>query len=173
VRRSRFSGASPSQKPPEVLRRSARKRERLKVDPKTSDRMRGVRRFGTRPELALRRWLWRAGFRFRCGNRDLPGTPDIVNRANKWAIFVHGCFWHGHRGCRAASVPKRNRDFWLKKIADNKRRDARKARALRKLGFCVTTVWECRIKILERQGDVDLSDTFVATLRRPRRTAEV
>lgn len=127
--------------------------------------MRSVRQFGTGPELALRRWLWRAGVRYRCTNRDLPGTPDIANRAEKWAIFVHGCFWHGHRGCRAATVPKRNRQFWLEKIADNKRRDARKAAALRKLGFSVATAWECKIKKLQRKSGTGLIDSFIATLR--------
>lgn len=161
---------SPSRKPPEPPRRSARKPVRLKVDPETSDRMRLVRQVGTAPELALRRWLWRAGIRFRCSNRDLPGTPDIVNRTGKWAIFVHGCFWHGHGGCRAATVPKRNRQFWLEKIEANKRRDARKVRALRKLGFSVTTVWECKIKALQRRPGADPINSVVATLRRRRRT---
>jgi DNA mismatch endonuclease, patch repair protein len=126
--------------------------------------MRGIRQSGTEPELALRRLLWRAGIRFRCSNRDLPGTPDIANRAGKWVIFVHGCFWHGHRGCRAATVPKRNRRFWLEKIEDNKRRDMRKARALRKLGYAVATVWECKIKALRNKPEARLTDSFLATL---------
>lgn len=111
------------------------KRVVVPVDPVTSARMRRVRRAGTTPELIVRRIFWNGGVRFRCGARDLPGTPDLANRRRRWAIFVHGCFWHLHPACKAATVPKRNRRFWSQKLAANRRRDAAKMRALASVGY--------------------------------------
>lgn len=88
----------------------------------------------------------RAGIRFRTNCADLPGSPDLSNRRRRIAVFVHGCYWHHHTGCKYATVPKRNRAFWLAKLEANKRRDRRKARELRKLGFKVVTVWECETR---------------------------
>lgn len=140
----------------------------LIVDAATSNRMRGIRRIGTSPELTVRRWLWRAGVRFRCHNKDLPGSPDIANRARSWAIFVHGCFWHGHKGCRAATMPKRNRRFWRAKIVANRLRDARKLRALRSRDFSVVVLWECEIKSLEKARSQRRIDHLIAPIRRRR-----
>jgi DNA mismatch endonuclease (patch repair protein) len=108
--------------------------------------MKTVRQRDTKPEIAVRRLLWSAGARFRTCPRDLPGRPDIANKGARWAVFVHGCFWHGHRGCKLATVPQSNRAFWQEKLASNRRRDARKALALRRLGFLVFVVWQCELR---------------------------
>jgi DNA mismatch endonuclease (patch repair protein) len=103
----------------------------------------------TKPELAVRSLLHRLGYRFRLHRKDLPGTPDLVLARHRVAIFVHGCFWHGHR-CKADKMPKSRTDYWGPKIEANKARDARKARQLRKLGWRVLSVWECELKQPER-----------------------
>lgn len=136
------------------------------VDPRTSERMRRVRQRHTKPEVALRKLLWSLGMRYRCNDRSLPGSPDIVNRNGKWAIFVHGCFWHGHDGCRKATVPKRNTVFWLDKISTNRARDVRKADALRALGFQVVTVWQCEIDAMAKGGWPNASPQLINLLRR-------
>ena len=112
-------------------------------DPSTWRRMTQQRRGGTRPEVAVRRLLHALGHRFRIGNRDLPGSPDIANRSRKWAVFVHGCYWHGHAGCERATVPKRHREFWLQKFRENRARDVRKGQELEDLGYRVSVFWEC------------------------------
>ena len=103
-------------------------------------------------ELTVSRALSRLGVKHRRNVDDLPGTPDLSNKTRRWAIFVHGCFWHGHRNCTKTKggsggrIPASNRAFWAAKIADNRRRDARKARELRKRRFRVLTVWECQTR---------------------------
>jgi DNA mismatch endonuclease (patch repair protein) len=129
----------------------------LQTDAKTSARLGRVRQHGTAPELAVRRVMTRLGHRYRTTNRDLPGSPDLANRTQRWALFVHGCYWHAHRGCRRATIPTRNRDYWEAKFAANRERDARAVRSLRKLGFLVITLWECEL------GD---SDALAHRLRR-------
>jgi DNA mismatch endonuclease, patch repair protein len=104
-----------------------------------------IRGKDTKPELIVRRMLRRMGYRFHVHRRDLPGTPDIVFPNRRKAIFVHGCFWHGH-GCKAGQLPKSRVDFWAPKIAGNRSRDARKAAALRRSGWSVAVLWECRIR---------------------------
>jgi DNA mismatch endonuclease (patch repair protein) len=101
------------------------------------------RRVDTGPEQTVRRILHGLGHRFRIGNRDLPGSPDVANRSRKWAVFVHGCFWHQHPGCPRATVPKRNRAWWREKFLDNQKRDAKKCAELERLGFRALVVWEC------------------------------
>jgi DNA mismatch endonuclease, patch repair protein len=113
------------------------------VDEATSFRMSRVRRAHTAPELRVRAILHRLRLRFRTINGDLPGSPDVANRRRRWAVYVHGCFWHGHRGCSRASVPKRNTAFWEAKLDANRRRDARVRSALRQRGYVVLTIWEC------------------------------
>jgi DNA mismatch endonuclease, patch repair protein len=108
-----------------------------------SARMSRVRRRSTTPELQVRRMLLAMGLRYRISNRDLPGSPDVANRAKKWAVFVHGCFWHRHAGCPRATTPRTNREFWLRKFAANRKRDERVQAELRKMGFKVAIVWEC------------------------------
>jgi DNA mismatch endonuclease (patch repair protein) len=120
----------------------------------TSARMRAVRQRDTEPEIAVRRILHGLGIRYRACPQSLPGRPDIANRKRRWAIFVHGCFWHGH-DCRLGTKPKSNAEWWLQKIAANRERDARKTKALESLGFQVLTVWQC---------DLDAPSTLAARL---------
>lgn len=100
----------------------------------------------TGPELALRRALFRDGFRYRVNVKSLPGTPDIVLPRYRSAIFVNGCFWHGHKGCKLYSIPQTNSEFWKKKIYANRQRDKWAAMRLESLSWNVITVWECELK---------------------------
>lgn len=109
-------------------------------------RVRGV---NTKPEVAVRSILHRMGYRFRLHRRDLPGTPDIVLPRYSAAIFVHGCFWHGHV-CKRTKMPKSRKDYWIEKIETNQRRDRRARRRLRALGWNVIVVWECELKQPDR-----------------------
>ncbi len=113
---------------------------------KRSAVMRRVKSEGTKPEVALRKLIWSLGGRYRLNRADLPGKPDIVLPGRRLAIFVHGCFWHGHDCARGARVPKANRDYWLAKIARNRERDAASGAALAEAGWRVETVWECDLK---------------------------
>jgi DNA mismatch endonuclease (patch repair protein) len=118
--------------------------------------MKSVGQTNTRPEKAVRQILKDVGIRYRLHNRDLPGTPDFANRRHRWAIFVNGCFWHGHKNCqktkggKAPRVPLNNRQYWAEKLNQNRSRDARKCRELRELGFRVHLVWECELKDLSQ-----------------------
>lgn len=118
--------------------------EQLRTTAKTSARMALVRRAGTAPELQLRRYLSSLGIRYRTNNRDLPGAPDLANRSRKLAVFVHGCFWHQHEHCKAATIPKKNQAFWRAKFAANVSRDMRARQRLEEMGYTVKTVWECQ-----------------------------
>lgn len=124
----------------------------LVTDAATSKRMSGIGRRFTKPERALRKLLWAEGLRYQCNVSDLPGSPDLANRRRAWAIFVHGCFWHGHHGCKRATIPKRNTSFWTEKIEANKLRDQSKSAALTALGLEVVTVWECEVDKMMRSG---------------------
>lgn len=104
-----------------------------------------VRRIDTPIELMVRKLVHHEGARFRTHGKNLPGTPDIVNRSKKWAIFVNGCFWHGHSKCPKATLPKRNSAYWQKKLTDNKERDERKIDELRAAGYRVLVVWGCEL----------------------------
>lgn len=106
-------------------------------------RMSRQRQKDTTAELRVRSLLHRLGHRFRTRNRDLPGSPDAANRSRRWAVFVHGCYWHAHEGCPRHTVPRRNRDFWEGKFADNRVRDERVVSLLRERGYTVLVVWEC------------------------------
>ena len=105
-----------------------------------------IRGKNTKPEILVRRGLHARGFRFRLHDRKLPGSPDIV--LPKWGvvILVNGCFWHGHKGCRYATRPKSNVDFWEAKIARNRHRDEVTTAHLEALGWHVVTIWECELK---------------------------
>lgn len=105
-----------------------------------------IRNKNTTPELKLRHALWRLGFRYRVNDKRLPGTPDIVLPRYRTVIFVHGCFWHGHKGCKFYTVPKTNTDFWTSKIARNQERDQEVWRQLEAKGWAVIIVWECQLK---------------------------
>lgn len=116
-------------------------------DPAARSRvMRRVRSRDTGPELQLRRLLWRCGFRYRLHASDLPGRPDIVFRSRKLAVFVHGCFWHGHACGRGARLPRTNSAYWAAKIARNRSRDAEVAGLLAAMEWRVVVVWECQLR---------------------------
>ena len=108
--------------------------------------MRRVKGRDTKPEMIVRRALTRLGARYRLHRKDLPGSPDVAMPGRRLAIFVHGCFWHGHDCARGARVPKQNRDYWLAKVARNRARDARNREAFAAMGWRVETVWECELK---------------------------
>lgn len=115
---------------------------------KRSSVMRQVKGRATAPERQLRRLLWRLGGRYRLNRSDLPGKPDIVLAGRKLAIFVDGCFWHGHDCPRGARVPKTNREYWTGKIAANRARDIAARASLQAAGWRVERVWECALKDL-------------------------
>jgi DNA mismatch endonuclease (patch repair protein) len=100
----------------------------------------------TKPELTVRRYLWHNGFRYRLNNPRLPGHPDLVLRKYRTCIFVNGCFWHGHEGCKYFRMPKTNVDFWTKKINRNRERDKQEQQLLAKMGWHVISIWECELK---------------------------
>src|SRR3569832_2601662 len=113
-----------------------------------SENMRRIRSFEMKPERIVRSIIHRLGYRFRLHASELPGKPDVVRRAQKQAIFVHGCFWHQHklRSCLDGRLPISNTGYWLPQLARNVERDKSSASALRKLGWRVLTVWECETK---------------------------
>lgn len=108
--------------------------------------MAAIHSSSTKPELKLRHALWQMGFRYRVNDRRLPGSPDIVLPKYHTVIFVHGCFWHGHKDCRLFSVPKTNPEFWTAKITRNRERDQKVWRQLEAKGWSVIIVWECQLK---------------------------
>ena len=108
--------------------------------------MRRVKARDTLPEMTVRRALTRLGARYRLHRRDLPGSPDVVLPGRRLALFVHGCFWHGHDCARGARVPKQNRDYWTAKVARNRARDEAAVAALQAAAWRVETIWECDLK---------------------------
>ena len=104
-----------------------------------------IRSRNTTPERAVRRELWRRGYRYRLNDRRLPGSPDLVLPKYRAVIFINGCFWHGHRGCTKYTVPKTNEQFWREKVARNIARDELNAQRLDTLAWTVITVWECEL----------------------------
>jgi DNA mismatch endonuclease, patch repair protein len=106
--------------------------------------MRAVRSRNTRPELAVRRFLHAAGLRYRLHGAGLPGKPDVVFPGRRVVLFVHGCFWHQHKGCRRATVPASNQQFWQRKLARNVERDREVRRRLKDAGWGVISFWECQ-----------------------------
>lgn len=114
--------------------------------PERSALMGRVRQANTGPELLVRRAAHALGFRFRLHRRDLPGSPDVVFPRLRLALFIHGCFWHRHEGCRRASMPKKNYSFWNAKFDANVERDRRAEHALEALGWSSEVIWECETK---------------------------
>jgi DNA mismatch endonuclease (patch repair protein) len=108
--------------------------------------MRAVKASDTAPELAVRRLIHRMGYRFRLHRKDLPGKPDVVLPKFHKVVFVNGCFWHGHDCARGARAPKTNAEYWLRKITGNRLRDGANMKALAKIGWRATVVWECEVK---------------------------
>ena len=123
-----------------------------------SENMRKVRNRDTAPELRVRRILHRAGYRFRLQRRDLPGTPDLYLPRYRLAIFVHGCFWHGHAGCPRARLPSTRPEFWAAKIERNKQRDVAVLQALEAASIQSMTLWAC-----ELDDDTILAQVAAAT----------
>jgi len=109
-----------------------------------------VRATETKPEIAIRKYLFSKGFRFKKNVKSLPGTPDIVLPKFKIVIFVHGCFWHGHKNCKASTLPKTKIKYWTNKIATNISRDKTRIKELKKLGWRIITIWECKIRTNEK-----------------------
>lgn len=108
--------------------------------------MSGIKGKNTRPELLVRRYLHARGLRYRLHDRNLAGSPDLVLKRFKVAIFVHGCFWHRHHGCRYATTPKTRREFWVSKLEKNRTRDEASQQKLLMQGWRVAVVWECDLR---------------------------
>lgn len=122
-----------------------------------------VRQRDTKPEMVVRRLLFSRGWRYRLHARELPGTPDIVFPRLRAAIFVHGCFWHGHLGCGLATIPKTRTEFWNQKVESNRKRDAAAVKGLLTLGWSVLTVWQCETK--NQQSLAEKLTCFLETRR--------
>lgn len=105
-----------------------------------------IRSKDTKPEVLVRRFLFASGFRFRLHRKDLPGKPDIVLPKYKTAIFINGCFWHGHQNCKYATIPETNCEFWLSKISGNIERDKATYSELRRQGWRIIEIWQCQLK---------------------------
>ncbi len=119
--------------------------------------MAAVKGKDTKPEMIVRKYLFSRGLRFRVQVRKLPGNPDIVLPKFKTVIFVDGCFWHGHEGCKYFRLPKSNIEFWKEKIERNVARDAHNETELKALGWNVIRVWECEIKTVSRREEYLMS----------------
>ena len=145
-----------------------------------------IRSRNTKPELKVRQWLWNHGYRYRLNVRGVPGKPDIVMRKYRTAIFVNGCFWHGHNvqftmhnaqctidieNSKCCKLPQSNREFWVNKIRRNQERDQQNYKVLQDNGWQVLVIWECQLKasVIEqtmRQVEVSLQDYYLKTLSR-------
>ena len=126
--------------------------------------MAAIRGKNTKPEMIVRKWLWKRGFRYRLNHKRLPGHPDLVLRKYRTCIFVNGCFWHGHlinlrlddlqftiENSECCKIPKTNREFWVAKIRRNQERDREEQRKLAEMGWHCITVWECELKSAKRE----------------------
>ncbi|WP_024329444.1 very short patch repair endonuclease [Thioalkalivibrio sp. ALR17-21] len=126
------------------------------VDAKTRSRMMsGIRSTNTRPEMRVRRFLHSRGFRYRLHQARLPGSPDLVLRKHSLAIFIHGCFWHRHRGCRLTTTPSTNPEKWQKKFSQNVARDQRNQEQLLTAGWRVLILWECGLRGSDMEAMLD------------------
>lgn len=117
--------------------------------------MASIRGKNTKPEILVRKFLFSRGFRYRLNHPRLPGHPDIVLRKYRACIFVNGCFWHGHEGCKYYVVPKTNTDFWVKKINRNKEHDKEVQKQLSSMGWHCITIWECELKPTVREKTLE------------------
>lgn len=121
---------------------------------KRSEVMSRIRSTNTKPEIKLRKILFSKGYRYRINYKKLPGKPDIVLPKYKTVIFVHGCFWHGHIGCRRSNNPKSNQEYWEKKIQNNIIRNTKQIEELETLGWKVFIAWECEINNKQKYDDL-------------------
>lgn len=110
----------------------------------------------TKPELLVRKYLHAQGFRYKLHDNSLPGKPDLVLLKYKTVIFIHGCFWHGHNNCRYFTIPKTRTEWWTEKIAKNKTNDEKVVKLLKKEGWNVITVWECKLKPSKLEQTLEL-----------------
>lgn len=110
-----------------------------------------IRGKDTKPEMLVRKFLFAHGFRYRLHDKKLPGKPDIVLPRYKTVFFVHGCFWHGHEGCKYFVIPKTRTEWWLNKITGNKNKDTESINTLKEKGWKVITIWECELKPDKRE----------------------
>ena len=129
--------------------------------------MAAIRSKDTKPEMIVRKGLWKRGFRYRLNHKRLPGHPDLVLRKYRTCIFVNGCFWHGHKiqftvhssecivNSECCKIPKTNREFWVAKIRRNKERDKEEQRKLAEMGWHCITVWECELKPSKREETLE------------------
>lgn len=115
-----------------------------------SSMMSRIRSKDTKPEFTVRRLVWGMGYRYRLHYRGLPGCPDIVLPRHRKVVFIHGCFWHSHPGCKRATVPKTRLEFWIPKLTGNVERHRRNGIVLRKLGWKILVIWECELRELSR-----------------------
>jgi DNA mismatch endonuclease (patch repair protein) len=138
---------------------------------KRSECMSKIRSKNTKPELTLRKALFTRGLRYRANDIKLPGKPDIVLPKYKTVIFLHGCFWHRHDGCKYACTPKTNTEFWIDKITSNSERDKANLQKLTDLGWNVLIVWECEIRHTYKRDITPLIDRIEAAIleNRPRK----
>jgi len=132
-----------------------------------------IRSRATKPEMAVRRWLWAHGYRYRLNVKSVPGKPDIVMRRYRTAIFVNGCFWHGHEGCSKFVMPKSNTTFWQEKITRNRERDRWDHDILLQNGWLVIVLWECqltaqRIENTMQQTAVALNENYINIVKQQR-----
>ena len=135
------------------------------VDKKTRSRMMaGIRGKNTKPELLIRKALFRKGFRYKLHDKSLPGKPDLVFPKYNAVIFIHGCFWHGH-DCHLFKWPSTRKEFWENKINRNKEVDARNYKALKDDGWLILTIWECAIKGKNKIGLVEAVDQAAGWLK--------
>ncbi|MBD8560268.1 DNA mismatch endonuclease Vsr [Pseudomonas fluorescens] len=135
-----------------------------------SRNMSKIRGKNTKPEMIVRSTYHELGLRYRLHRKDLPGTPDLIFPKYRLCVFVHGCFWHRHPGCKYAYTPKSRLDFWLPKLAKNIERDTRAQRALEAAGWRVSIIWECQTKntdtlrsVIKKMFDPSLDDQRVTT----------
>lgn len=120
--------------------------------------MSSIRARDTKPEMLVRRYLHALGFRYRLSPRELPGRPDLLLPKYRAAIFVHGCFWHGHEKCRFATIPSTRTEFWQEKISANKARDAAVVDKLHEMGWRVGVVWECALRSKRQEALTRLAE---------------
>jgi len=120
-----------------------------KVSEARSRNMSAIKSKNTRPEIVVRKFLHSKGYRFRIHRKDLPGSPDIVLPKYKTVVFVHGCFWHRHEGCKYKTNPKTRKEFWENKFNQNIKRDRNNFKELKKLNWKVLVIWECELNSLQ------------------------
>ena len=121
---------------------------------KRSQVMSRIRSKDTKPEKIIRSILHKLGFRFRINRKDLPGKPDIVLPKYRTVIFVHGCFWHQHEGCKIASKPKSNSEYWKTKFTKNIERDKKNQEELKLMGYRVIIIWESEAKVIQKSPEI-------------------